>query len=311
MPPATGHAILADIKDVFKFVSEDLNRHLEKRQGAIRVNGDATMLENSGADTTTLNHVPTFHVDSGALAVAGTSAGGLCAYLAAVHASPKPKAVASLYAMGGKFLTAHYLTPKTKPFLRGREILDPNLFSQYLYPFNGLLPTSDSPLSYHPPTSPTPGYPANDRMLIGRLQLQLGVVLDYYTGEHEPSLSAFLRERLASLLDNSTPPAQSDDLQSLIPAKHIEIFPEFNVSSDWPPTCLVHGTKDTAVPPQESLHMYGLLKKAGVEVTMMNVEGKEHSFDYEPNADVIHEREFDMIVEFLHRQLDKGREIVV
>lgn len=47
-----------------------------------------------------------FTVDPNALAVAGTSAGGLCAHWAAMHVSPKPKAVVSMYAMGGDFLVS-------------------------------------------------------------------------------------------------------------------------------------------------------------------------------------------------------------
>ena len=47
-----------------------------------------------------------YEVDSSAIAVAGASAGGLCAYLAVMHVSPKPRALLSLYAMGGDFLVS-------------------------------------------------------------------------------------------------------------------------------------------------------------------------------------------------------------
>ena len=49
----------------------------------------------------------TFKIDPDAMAVAGTSAGGLCAYLAAMHCvSPKPKGIVSMYGMGGDFFVS-------------------------------------------------------------------------------------------------------------------------------------------------------------------------------------------------------------
>ena len=49
----------------------------------------------------------TFKIDPDAMAVAGSSAGGLCAYLAAMHCvSPKPKGIVSMYGMGGNFLVS-------------------------------------------------------------------------------------------------------------------------------------------------------------------------------------------------------------
>jgi cephalosporin-C deacetylase-like acetyl esterase len=78
IPPATAHDILEDIKDVFAFVSRDLNAVLDA---------------NLSTDK--------FHVDGSALAVAGSSAGGLCAYLAAMHAEPRPRAVLCIYPMLG------------------------------------------------------------------------------------------------------------------------------------------------------------------------------------------------------------------
>jgi acetyl esterase/lipase len=77
---------LADIKDLFVFLSHDLNSSLD------------TAFESGSS------RCPKFHVDGNAMAVAGSSAGGLCAYLAAMHAKPKPKAVVCMYAMGGHFL---------------------------------------------------------------------------------------------------------------------------------------------------------------------------------------------------------------
>lgn len=83
IPPSTGHEVLQDVKDVFRFVSGELNHLLYQDDQ---------------------NPSQILQIDANAIAVAGTSAGGLCAYLAAVHATPKPKAVLSMYGMGGDLL---------------------------------------------------------------------------------------------------------------------------------------------------------------------------------------------------------------
>jgi acetyl esterase/lipase len=70
LPPSTGHDILDDVVDLFAFL----------------------------ARTQLLDAV---QIDSTRLAVAGSSAGGMCAYLAAIHANPKPLAVLSIYGFGG------------------------------------------------------------------------------------------------------------------------------------------------------------------------------------------------------------------
>lgn len=89
IPPATGHDILADIKDLFTFLDRDVNNLIKGSTG---------------------EH--TFQIDSNAIAVAGSSAGALCAYLATIHASPRPKVVLSLYGMGGDMLVRPYLDPR-------------------------------------------------------------------------------------------------------------------------------------------------------------------------------------------------------
>ncbi len=131
-------------------------------------------------------------------------------------------------------------------------------------------------------------------MLLGRLYLQMGTFLDYYTGSHNPSLSAILRahanEQLqgdysASAMEN---PGSGDLLktsQQAIPAAHRHLFPQFMISPALPPMFLIHGSSDTAVVVKESHNLRSLLEKAGVRAELVVVEGKEHSFDYEPNAE--------------------------
>ncbi|KAG2125641.1 Alpha/Beta hydrolase protein [Suillus cothurnatus] len=238
IPPGTGYDVLADVKAAIAFVAGDLNVQLNQE------------LADLGSGSR-------FRIDPTSIGVAGTSAGGFCAYLCAIYAVPRPKVVLSLYGMGGDFLTDQYLAPKVQPFLRGREMLDPAQFSEYMHPFDGLQSTSDSPL--------------------------LGVALDYITGQHEPSLSDPFDEALIS--------------------DHKIIFPQFNVTSDWPATYLIHGTGDTAVLLRESRNLHSLLLKAGVDVVLEELPGREHSFDYQPGAELEHEASFNNIVQFLYRYL--------
>jgi acetyl esterase/lipase len=77
LPPGTGHDVLKDVVDLFAFL----------------------------ARTPMLG---TVLLDGTRLAVAGASAGGMCAFLAAIHANPRPRAVLSLYGLGGDlFVSTH------------------------------------------------------------------------------------------------------------------------------------------------------------------------------------------------------------
>lgn len=167
--------------------------------------------------------------------------------------------------------------PKTTVFFRGREILDPHAFAEYLPPQSSELQmTSDSPLAYHPADAATPGYPANPRMLLARLYLQLGNFLDMYTGQC--GLSLQLREAIAC---NSTGRPSG---VGRINDKDLSLFPQFCVSPSWPPCFLIHGADDTAVPVAESRHMQQLLESNQVPVTVKIVPNREHSFDYAEDA---------------------------
>jgi len=90
-PPGTGYDVLADVKDAISFVAGELNVQLDQKQAG-------------------LSFRSRFHVDPTSIGVAGTSAGGLCAYLCAIHAVPKPKVVLSLYGMGGDFLVSPHVS---------------------------------------------------------------------------------------------------------------------------------------------------------------------------------------------------------
>ncbi|KAJ7256807.1 Alpha/Beta hydrolase protein [Mycena haematopus] len=279
IPSCNVHDIIDDIKDLFLFLSQD----------------DLCFKTESGC---------LFDIDTASLAVAGSSAGGMCAYLAAIHASPKPIAVLGMYAMGGQVFTPHYLTLKTEVFYRNRELLDPAEFPEFLYPKSKSLPTiTDSALAYHPASHPTrPGWWANPRMALARLYLQLGVMLDYFTGQHEPSLSS----RLRPLLDNAAaadPFSLQETMKAHIPPEHHAIFPQLNVTAAFPPTFLCHGAEDGAVSVEESHHMHVLLKDAGVPVQLLVIEGANHSLDYVPDAEELYASQFDEMAAFLIKLL--------
>jgi acetyl esterase/lipase len=176
------------------------------------------------------------------------------------------------------------------PFDRRLELLDPARFAEFIYPASAkLAPIAQSPAKYHGPDSPTPGYPADPRMKVAHLYFQLGTYLDYWTCEHEPSLSEALRDH----------PRPAD---ALTPA-HRAIFPQLLITPDWPRVMLVHGSEDIAVPTDGSRVMHALLRAAEVESVLRIVEGAGHAFDLKDDAEARFGRLFDESVEFLRAAL--------
>lgn len=49
-----------------------------------------------------------------------------------------------------------------------------------------------------------------------------------------------------------------------------------NVSADYPPTMLIHGTHDTDVPHQQSVLMAEQFRKFGVDHQFISIENGEH-----------------------------------
>jgi hypothetical protein len=90
LPPATGHDILSDINDFLVFISSE-----------------NAVFEASTPDP--LCQIR-YKIDPNAIVLAGSSAGGLCAYLAAGSLKhPKLKGVLSMYGMGGDFMASAVL----------------------------------------------------------------------------------------------------------------------------------------------------------------------------------------------------------
>lgn len=60
--------------------------------------------------------------------------------------------------------------------------------------------------------------------------------------------------------------------------------PAWGVPADYPPTMLLHGTKDGDVPHSQSEQMAAALKAAGIPHELLILEGRPHGFDYSPGG---------------------------
>jgi acetyl esterase/lipase len=153
---------------------------------------------------------------------------------------------------------------------------------------------------------------------------QHGVALDYITGQHEPSFSELLRDRLGLgekrrtvvedvvLADIRKQREVIEELAGKPEEGHLRtLFAQFNVNKSWPPVVFLHGTGDTGLPIQDSEHMFGLLKEHGISTELYSIEGEEHAFDYGPDAEEKWGQargEFDKVVEFVDRYTGRGRD---
>ncbi|KAJ2925966.1 hypothetical protein H1R20_g11124, partial [Candolleomyces eurysporus] len=141
-------------------------------------------------------------------------------------------------------------------------------------------------------------------MLLVRLYLQLGTFLDYYTGQHEPSLSGKLRESLVSfeqdtgsndgleaatiMLDSITRRHVALFPQSIVPQKESRNLHKLILASSSPPTF-------TEGAPEEDI-----TRHASKGSKLIEVPSAEHSFDLVPDAEEKYGKVFDEIVEYLH-----------
>ena len=74
---------------------------------------------------------------------------------------------------------------------------------------------------------------------------------------------------------------------------------ENNISADYPPIFLAHGTNDTLIPYSQSEKMYYSLKKLGVNVSMTAVENAPHEGAFWS------EEMLQMIFEFIERYCEE------
>ncbi|KAI5478240.1 hydrolase [Pseudohyphozyma bogoriensis] len=204
------------------------------------------------------------NIDPKRIVVSGSSAGGYLTYLAGLYAEPKPKALVPIYPMGGDYLTDRYYN--------GADSL----------PYDIPLFTSNSPFkafcdlpstATHCATSPIN---CDDPRLVYVWYLyQMGTLVDVLTGED--GLSAKLK---------SLPESERG---SAIPEKSRYLFPQLVADSTFPPTMVVHGTQDSAVPVTESRSFVQVLKGKGVDAKLVEFDG-EHGFDTTAEGDMEEKR---------------------
>ncbi|KAL1923466.1 uncharacterized protein VTP21DRAFT_8446 [Calcarisporiella thermophila] len=77
-------------------------------------------------------------------------------------------------------------------------------------------------------------------------------------------------------------------------------LPEKNITSDFPPTYVLHGNMDTAVSITQSLRLVEVLKKTNVVHEFLVADGKDHIFDQFINAD-----EFNTLIAPTYQFLEK------
>jgi acetyl esterase/lipase len=78
--------------------------------------------------------------------------------------------------------------------------------------------------------------------------------------------------------------------------------PVRHVTSDYPPTLLLHGDRDTDVPYAQSVQMAEALSRAGVEHELMTITGGGHGFDRTMDEASV-EDTFERVLNFLSRHV--------
>ena len=141
-------------------------------------------------------------------------------------------------------------------------------------------------------------------MQLPRVWLQVGTYLDYWTGQHEPSISGVLRKILPVEGENTaTKDARLAGVAANLPASERALFPQLFVTSKWPPVLHIHGSADTPVPLQSTQALHARFLDAKVESTLRVVEGVEHVFDLRPGVEEKFSGLFDEAAEFIRRAL--------
>jgi acetyl esterase/lipase len=84
------------------------------------------------------------------------------------------------------------------------------------------------------------------------------------------------------------------------PAAFDPFCPIRNVTSDYPPTLLLHGDQDTDVPFEQSVRMADQLARAGVECELVAIPGGGHGFDGRMEDPIVVQA-FGQVLSFLER----------
>jgi acetyl esterase/lipase len=198
-----------------------------------------------------------------------------------------------------------WLAPKTKPFYYSDPLItlsERPFLKTILYPIEPLSQEATTPVSS------APKGPDNPRTMW--LYVQMGTYLDYYTGEHEPSLSGRLKDVLENQdwEDERTHRISAElqeEMKEIIPTKHRALFPQLMVDESFPPVFICHGTADQAINIAENEHLGSIMHARGVRVTFMRVEGVNHLWDSEDAAEERNRREMDEMAAFVFEALRK------
>lgn len=190
-------------------------------------------------------------IDLGPVIVSGSSAGGFLALATSVVAQDKPAALLSVYGMLD-MANAHYLTKGGNIF--GAPVFDTTQTRQTLEAVQGKLVLSAYPFPKDPTTDP--------RMAIISTFHIDALFLDYMTG----------------VLGLGAQVAKEG--VEAIPSSHRSLFPlTFGRLDNLPPTVLVHGKSDSAVPAVLSEVAAAKLTAAGVTVQTEFPDVGEHGYD--------------------------------
>jgi len=155
-------------------------------------------------------------------------------------------------------------------------------FKGLMYPYSDGLPTMVT--QRHTDTIPHCDKMKNEddhRVDNQAFRFELGTYLDYYTGLHNPSISAALHDLL-----NRKPRPTDEDFKSAIPEDRHTWFPQFNIDVTWPPTIIIHDTVDDTVPAYQSRHLYEIIKKATKSPVRL-IEGKITQDHFDTISDFI------------------------
>ncbi len=87
------------------------------------------------------------------------------------------------------------------------------------------------------------------------------------------------------------------------PEKFFPFMPLKNVTADYPPTLLVHGTEDSDVPHEQSVLMQQEFEKQGVAHEFLSIEGAEHGLWRAKPEDT--QRAQDTVLAFINKHMKK------
>ncbi|WP_230199449.1 alpha/beta hydrolase [Bacillus ndiopicus] len=96
-------------------------------------------------------------------------------------------------------------------------------------------------------------------------------------------------------------------ITDLNPALHVDelkkLSPMYNVSADYPPTLLLHGTKDVDVPYLQSVFMRAALIKENVKAKLITIPNGEHVFERDFHNPTV-QNALQEVLDFLHIHLN-------